>query len=98
VCSHQWKKDAGSELEEVPLFLKILGFEKKEAQRKKKDESVYGSTEEQFPQKGSDFPAGAAGNATHGFTLNARNSDCAPNEAGFQWVAIGCALHCGFGS
>lgn len=32
---------------------------------------------------------------THGFTLAARNSDCSIGEAGFYWVAIGCALGCG---
>jgi len=32
---------------------------------------------------------------THGFTLAGRNSDCASGQAGFYWVAIGCALGCG---
>jgi hypothetical protein len=31
---------------------------------------------------------------THGFTLNARNSDCAVGNAGFYWVAIGCPAGC----
>jgi hypothetical protein len=30
-----------------------------------------------------------------GFTLQARNSDCSVGQAGFFWVAVGCALGCG---
>jgi hypothetical protein len=39
---------------------------------------------------------GVAADVTpYGFTLLARNSDCAAGEAGFYWVAIGCNLGCG---
>lgn len=39
---------------------------------------------------------GIAQNVTsYGFTLAARNSDCAGGQAGFYWVAIGCAKGCG---
>jgi hypothetical protein len=31
---------------------------------------------------------------THGFTLMARNSDCAGGFAGFSWVALGCERFC----
>jgi hypothetical protein len=30
----------------------------------------------------------------NGFLLRARNTDCAPGEAGFDWVAFGCAVGC----
>ncbi len=44
-----------------------MGFEEKETQRQKKDERVQGGTEEDFPQKGPDFSAGATSNALCGF-------------------------------
>ncbi len=40
-----------------------MGFEEKETQRQKKDESVHGGTEENFLQKGADLSAGATNNA-----------------------------------
>lgn|SRR5262249_6237077 len=37
-----------------------------------------------------------ANNVTlYGFTIKARNSDCADGQAGFYWVAIGCSFGCG---
>lgn len=30
----------------------------------------------------------------NGFTLSARNSDCASGQAGFYWVAIGWVMDC----
>jgi hypothetical protein len=39
---------------------------------------------------------GVAADVTpYGFTLLARNSDCASGEAGFYWAAISCSLGCG---
>ena len=49
-----------------PSFLEVEGFEEKQAQGEKKHEAVYGGTEAQFSQEGSDFPTGAAGDALRG--------------------------------
>ncbi len=45
----------------------MVGFEEKETQRQKKDESVHGGTEENFLQKGADFSAGVTNNALCSF-------------------------------
>lgn len=46
---------------------------------------------------GNPAVVGIARNVTpYGFLLSARNSDCAPGQAGFYWVAIGCARGCGY--
>lgn len=34
---------------------------------------------------------------THGFTLQAMNTDSAPGRCAFSWVAIGCGIHCAAG-
>jgi hypothetical protein len=39
----------------------------------------------------------AQGVTTHGFTLEAMNTDSASGRAAFHWVAIGCGISCGAG-
>jgi len=47
-------------------------------------------------RKGNVAAVGIAADVTPwGFTLLARNSDCAAGHAGFYWVAFGCAEGCG---
>lgn len=46
---------------------------------------------------GNPAVVGIARNVTpYGFLLSARNSDCSGGQAGFYWVAIGCARGCGY--
>jgi hypothetical protein len=39
----------------------------------------------------------AQGVTTHGFTLEAMNTDSASGRAAFNWIAIGCGISCGAG-
>jgi hypothetical protein len=39
----------------------------------------------------------ATGITTHGFVVEAMNTDSAPGRASFHWVAMGCGISCGAG-